>query len=357
MLSYISKSRASLMVLAMLGVLFTHSGLRCGVYFLDYWIQWGYGGVDLFFFLSGFGLYYSCTKDSRCLPFWGKRLKRIMPPLVACIIVEQLIFNHAINFELLVKKALLVGFWIPQLRWPYFAWFVSGIMLLYLVFPFFFRFFKRSPLASTLVASAVGVSCAAYYSYYFFVLHPGTYNGLILFLARVPVFFAGVYTGHLAQREKAGSFTLSKGGVAAVLLMGVVGYGLLRYVGTLSGWDYIDQRNSGGIFYPFLLIVPGFALTFGYLLSLLPQMLQRAASFVGSATLETYLLIGTVFFFKPRFVQLAWGNPIAGSLLMMAACIATGMAVHYLVVPAFWWLWAKTALLCRGGKSRGRSRR
>lgn len=40
---------------------------------------WGYGGVDIFFFTSGIGCYYSLRKDKGIWRFILKRIRKIIP--------------------------------------------------------------------------------------------------------------------------------------------------------------------------------------------------------------------------------------------------------------------------------------
>lgn len=362
MLNIISKYRGALMALAILGVLLTHSDIRIKepmLYFLNYWIVWGQGGVDLFFFLSGFGLYYSCCKDDSCLPFWRKRLWRIIPPYLISLAVWIVAKHSNTPWTEFWHHAIFIGYWFPQLGWHYFSWFVSAIMMLYLVYPFYFKAFKRWPLWSTIVAALVGVALGGLYSYYFLVLHPKGVNAFIHFCTRIPVFFVGTYVGWLAHREKEGTFTLGRRGVATMLALAVVGYVALRWVGTLSGWPYRVQRNSGLLFYPFLLIVPGFSLAFGYVFSRMPKWLLQTASIVGKSTLEIYLLMATVLLYKADLVKWAGGSDAWGGLALVVICIVAGLLMHYVLMPLVYKTLKLIAAALRwlDDKSRGRIRR
>lgn len=326
-LSYLSRSRSQLMAFAILGVLFVHSGIKIPDKLLNSFVDIGYGGVDMFFFLSGFGLYYSSAKDNRVVAFWLKRLKRIMPSFIVCIILTQLTLKGRINWTHLWQDALIVGYWIRQLRWHYFAWFISGIMGLYLIFPFYYRAFRRYPRGATVHASLVGLICAGIYSYYFLVLHPKGCNAFIHLFARTPLFFLGVLFAYLCQLEAEGRYHLSKTKLLLLLVLPFVGYKLLGTV-TRVGLAYSQLRNSGAIFYPFILIVPGFSLALGYALYYLPHGAKKILAWVGSSTLEMYCLIGCVFHFRPQFERFAGGN-IPGCLLLIMACILSGIIVHY----------------------------
>ena len=75
---YLSASRNELKGIAILWVVLFHAQL--GLSGLGYQIQRiGYGGVDLFFFLSGFGLYHSLERSSDLRGYLKRRCERLLP--------------------------------------------------------------------------------------------------------------------------------------------------------------------------------------------------------------------------------------------------------------------------------------
>jgi len=327
-LKYISQSRAQLMAFAILGVLFVHSGIKIPYKFLNSIVQMGYGGVDLFFFLSGFGLFCSCQKDDKCLTFWWKRIKRIMPAYVICILITQLVLKGKVNWTNLWQDCLFVGYWIRPLKWHYFAWFISGIMGLYLIYPLYYKIFRRYPIGATIHASLVGIFCAGIYSYYFLVLHPKGCNAFIHLFARTPIFFIGTLFAYLYEKEKMGNLSIRKEWLLVMLVLPFVGYKILGIV-THMGLTYNQLRNSGSIFYPFIIIIPGFAVALGFVLSHCHSVIKTVLGWVGNSTLETYLLIGVTFHYQKTFIKLAGGSNIVGCLLMIVTCIMIACFIHY----------------------------
>lgn len=330
-LKYISQSRAQLMAFALLGVLLVHSGIKLPYKFLNIFVQWGYGGVDLFFFLSGFGLFYSCRKNDKCLNFWWKRIKRIMPAYIVCILMTQILLWGKIYWTTFWQDCLLIGYWIKPLKWHYFAWFVSGIMGLYLIFPFYYKFFKRRPIGATICGSLVGLLCAGIYSYYFLVLHPkGGGSTLIHLFARIPIFFIGNLAAYIYEKVKMGNLSIRKGWLILMLVLPFVGCELLWTV-THMGLTYNQLRNSGCIFYPFIIIIPGFAISTGYILSHCHSLIRTVLGWIGNSTLEAYLLIGLIFHFQSQFIEFAGGSNIIGCLLMVTTCIIVACLIHYAI--------------------------
>lgn len=47
----------------------------------------GFGGVDIFLFVSGFGLYHSLSVNSDQLAFYQRRLTRIFPPYLPVLTI------------------------------------------------------------------------------------------------------------------------------------------------------------------------------------------------------------------------------------------------------------------------------
>ena len=74
----VSKYRNSLMGLAILWVVFYH-GPVVKIPILHHIQELGYLGVEIFFTLSGFGLYYAWNKSHNICHFYGRRILRIIP--------------------------------------------------------------------------------------------------------------------------------------------------------------------------------------------------------------------------------------------------------------------------------------
>ena len=75
----ISKYRSQLMGIAIVLVALFHSNIVRANNVLDYLCFSGDIGVDMFFFLSGFGMFYAYLKKPTVQGFYWKRLVRIVP--------------------------------------------------------------------------------------------------------------------------------------------------------------------------------------------------------------------------------------------------------------------------------------
>lgn len=147
-LSDLSTYRTQMMGIATLMIIICHS--CCGTKvimpeFLEKKFFYGCYGVDIFLFLSGIGLYYSLsnkgknhipTKDGT-LSFYKKRFYRIYISYLLAFTPFCLIFFLLDLYS--VKDCILcistLEYWLFRRG----AWFVSLILLLYLIAPFLYR--------------------------------------------------------------------------------------------------------------------------------------------------------------------------------------------------------------------------
>ena len=73
----ISTFRSELMGWSILWIMMLHFTFN-QIKPLGFIAQYGFAGVDIFLFVSGFGLFYSLNKDHNLVSFYRKRLLRIL---------------------------------------------------------------------------------------------------------------------------------------------------------------------------------------------------------------------------------------------------------------------------------------
>lgn len=142
----ISRFRQALMGIGILGVMATH---WCGFQFITsgiiYNICYVIGKLvftEGLLFLSGFGLYYSFSKNPTVKQFYQKRIKRLYLPFF--------ILSFPLYFFFLVtdEGEYDIAFFVEQLTTSYFwiygnyggMWYVAISVALYILFPLFYRF-------------------------------------------------------------------------------------------------------------------------------------------------------------------------------------------------------------------------
>ena len=143
------------MALSILWVIVFHFNTPPVVTILDSFRSIGCGGVDIFFFLSGFGLCNSYYHRSgiTSMNFYKRRFLRILPTYFLCIIVFGL--TKSVPVTDLLWQMSCIGYWIHK---PYYDWYVQSILLLYLVFPIFIKLARRYGIGKiVLFASILGL--------------------------------------------------------------------------------------------------------------------------------------------------------------------------------------------------------
>ena len=90
----ISKYRTPLMGLATIWVSLFHFRCVMGVSPFGLFDAMGYGGVDIFLFLSGFGLYVGYKNDIKY--FYKRRFLRIYPTYILVILIGTIIGGGAL---------------------------------------------------------------------------------------------------------------------------------------------------------------------------------------------------------------------------------------------------------------------
>lgn len=156
--NFLSKYRTQLMGGAMILVLFHH--MWCWPYstvFLQVF-KFGYFGVDVFLLLSGFGLCYSYEKHS-LWSFYIRRFQRIIP-LYWLAVLLLICFGYLFHFKeysLIQSISYLTTLGYYGIGSEISNWFVSAIVLLYLLFPLFYKATSKHPYIVLAVCDALAL--------------------------------------------------------------------------------------------------------------------------------------------------------------------------------------------------------
>jgi peptidoglycan/LPS O-acetylase OafA/YrhL len=250
----------------------------------------GYGGVDIFLFLSGLGLYYSMAKDARVGRFYKNRFLRILPTYWAVILLatgmEYVLLHRHTPLRELLYILTTVGFWVNAAK---FDWYIPSIVVFYLVFPLFFRAFRHYGAKATGAVIVFGIGLSL-------VITPTPFNYLLIFTTRIPIFFLGAQAGYMIRegRTLVNSPAAFLAGAARPWVQWVL---FLVGLGALA-WAFITFTPSyrwwnGTWWYPFILITP--ALCNGVASVLKGGALERALAWCGRYSLEIYLVHTLVF--------------------------------------------------------------
>ncbi|NDV68282.1 acyltransferase [Dysgonomonas sp. 25] len=283
----LSTYRLPLMGIAALWVMLFHSSNYLYYNLLGAIAHTGYAGVDIFLFLSGYGLYYSSLKKQTTLQFYKKRFIRIFPPFILIILLNFLLKGG--DVWTFAMQASTIGFWINQ---PSFGWYVSAIVVLYLCFPWYIRLFRKSPNVATIttVLIAIGFVVATWiFDYNIGIKYD--------FFSRIPIFAIGIWVGYLSKQDIADKATRIP--PALFYLLSILGIGLLA----CSMNFYSHFRWIGGDMLLFFLIVPGVCLflcnIFAFVekrKAFIASLILKPMTFIGTMSLELYLVHEQVFY-------------------------------------------------------------
>ena len=259
---------------AILWVVFFHAQLGIGGILYDVQ-KIGYGGVDIFFFLSGFGLFHSLSRNADPADYLLRRAQRLLPAyLPFCLIwlavmIPMNDLGLAGALRTVMGNLFMVGYFSQapvQINW-----YPSALLLSLVLAPLFYGVLKShtEKRAPVMIAALLMMGIAFVGS------------DLYMVVSRLPVFAAGMMAAGW-KSEKPG-----KGTLTAMLAAGcVLGMAALmicyeRYAELLSTYAMY--------WHPFLLIAPAMCAGLGWLFSLIPQKALAPLRLLGKASFEIFL--------------------------------------------------------------------
>lgn len=271
-LSDLSTYRTQLMGIATLMIIVCHANVYHVLLpsVLISVFRWGNWGVDIFLFLSGIGAYFSFNKDNKkdtsdIIFYYKRRFFRIYIPYIMVYVPYCLIFfllgKYSIGDSLLCLSAL--EYWLFHKG----AWFVSLILILYLITPFLYTalsgqnkwFIAIGIIISLMLLCNIPIEDNSSTS----ILH-----NIQWAFNRVPCFIIGVTIGRSCKEGK------------QLLVSQVLLYGFVCIVSS----TFIDIWKSTWLIVPFML----------YICVLLIKLIENSwldnsLKFLGTISLESYL--------------------------------------------------------------------
>ena len=317
MLQQISKYRSPIMGGCILCVLLYHTGVTFGVGPIDYFIATIYGCIDIFLFLSGFGIYQSLSRNPDSLSFYRRRASKIYPAYIPMLLVWLAANFRSVGLSelpgLVFGNLTGLSFWLQKN--PYFNWYILSLPAFYLASPLLVRIIQREKkheIALLLLFPFLACTCC------FGIAR------LLLFFSRIPCFVLGMLFGkaYLENREPCKQTKL------LMLLTGIVFY-VIQYllVHVLSEdtmWHY------GLWFYWHVFMLPALLLLYCTMIRIAEKLpvagqIVKLLSLIGTSTLEIYVIHIVLFDFVPEGTRrLLW-------LLIAAGMVALGILYHKLL--------------------------
>lgn len=278
----ISRYRSAVMGAAILWIMVYHSGLSFS--FLPMFAQTandlrsnGFGGVDIFLFVSGFGLYRSLSQNADPIAFYKRRLKRILPAFCPVLLIWLLLKLPAVPrtdwLRVILGNLTGTSFWIGPA--PAFNWYMLALYAFYGISPFFYRMIEKRNGIYWVLAGTLLMDVCFYGNY------------VMIAVTRFTIFAMGMEAGRwAAQGRKIGrTFELLS------CALGLVSYVLLLMF--RSALPETLLWNGGCYWYPFIFIAPAMVFLLCRFFSWLENHARhvlRGFEIVGECSLEIYLI-------------------------------------------------------------------
>jgi peptidoglycan/LPS O-acetylase OafA/YrhL len=285
----VGKYRQMLMGLMILWIVFLHMHIAFPI------TMWGQGlrffqgcgilAVDIFFLLSGFGLCFS-KSGPNIFRFFKKRVFRVLPAYWVVIGIETILLilaNNGISIGRFFR--LFLGLEFP-LTGNLDYWFVSAIIICYMLFPFINHILGKKNLLKN-AAGAISICLLIG----ILISFSGICSYLLVFILRIPSFILGIVLGKFVFEKKQVFFSSKQMGAIIILLfLGFLSYGAVgRWASSYFKW------NLGLYWYPGIIA----SLPCCFLLAIFcdfvnnrVRMFCSIIAFIGKYTLEIYLVNG-----------------------------------------------------------------
>lgn len=269
--------RSVWMGLAMLWVMAFHSALFFDNETLDFIKAIGYGGVDIFFFAAGVGNFFSYLRDENPLEFLKRRLCRLAPVYVPFICIWMIYKRYTSSWDNRFIIGNIFGVQGFSSQGDYYNWYISAILLFYILTPYLSTFIKKASLFKNIILVLLIIALTSGF----------WLDGLYLIsVVRLPIFVIGMIIAKYSES----AIKLQH------ILIGIVTFVLGTYALYYSFQNLEDYLRGYALYwYPFILIVPFLC----YLISMISKALDKnsithyivvAFSKIGEYSFELFLL-------------------------------------------------------------------
>lgn len=277
-LKRISHYKAHMMGLAVMIVVYGHLLYYHGnliSYEDNHWTEWyTLGSVEIFIFLSGFGIYQSLKRSRDATAFYLKRLARLLPSYLPVMIAwcGVNLLKGRMRIGEAVGNLTAMGWWFQTGN--QFNWYVPAILVLYLISPLLFDCLERKKTGWGFAAMII-LNIA------------GWRSNLLMAVSRFPTYFLGMYFGkRYAEGKEPGRKEM-----LAYILVGAAAMAAVPYfflIGRRYLWYYGMYWNL------FFLASPLWMFGITWLMSLnekflLGRWINNMWSFLGTRSFEIYL--------------------------------------------------------------------
>ena len=301
----ISTYRSELMGWAILWIMMLHFTFN-QIKPLGFIAQYGFAGVEIFMFVSGFGLYYSLEKDHHLIHFYRKRLLRIFPTYYILGIFAS-IFLFSDNLLTYLFRYTTIGFWIGREYWE---WYIPSLVVLYLVSPLLKKIIDRY------MYIVGGALCSLGLAYYLIDKDHILDRSHFFFLYRIPAFIFGMVCANWV-----------KNGISSKYFFIILALGLPFFIYMFP----LHHQVYNYKYFSLIFLLPCFLLVF-LMISKSIKKVNPILSQIGKASLEIYLIQCIFFSMTLRgmiSVPPTWHDTLSVGLIIISSFL--GISLHWLI--------------------------
>ncbi len=307
-LDLLSKYRTQLMGMAILWVMFYHSHINVEPYsILKFVKRIGYLGVDIFMLLSGFGVYFSISKDNSIKNFYKKRALRILPYYLPIVLIVSLIawYFGIWPFSSIIHNLLMTGFWFNIGLDKMYDWYIPSLVFLYLITPLFYKYFKKNKIKTTVLVIL--------FFYAFNYLTGALFWHLYNFTFRAILYFFGFWLADFLKNHKEYKINFTFSSLLFFFL--ITGVRLLYYF-----YSYTSSFDLFGLYLlPAPLIVFPLCIFLSYLFSCIPKYNYPILTFFGTYTLTLYIFHEKILFLFSNLFPVRHSDTVAFIITIILA--------------------------------------
>ena len=186
MIARVSDYRTYLMGISILWIILFHTA----------WYLWfpkvieifqrsGNYGVDIFIFVSVYGLYRSMQNHRTLRQWYVRRLKRIIPSFL--IVTTMLAFIECWSVTDYIKEIAFIGFLLPNIKYEVVFWYIPAILIFYAIFPYVYKYRKKRVIYIFIPLAYIFCN---YFTHYIQSMNYSLF--LCFFFMRIPIFLIGL---------------------------------------------------------------------------------------------------------------------------------------------------------------------
>lgn len=235
----------------------------------------------MFFFLSGFGCYYSLNNSNNSRKFYASRIKKVLLPYLEISLIAYAIKYFILEFSVrkFIEAMFFISFWVRNEG----AWYIAVVLILYVIYPLLYNIQKSPKGKLNIIALLLIILCITLILGY--IKEPWKYNANYSYIGHFGGPLMGTFCFIVGSLIAEKSLNLNEYSYLLVMIMTLF-WPLSKMIPTIRYSSSISLIAS-----VFLGMSGVFILPFGF--QRMPHgFKEKSLKFlrkIGGATLELYL--------------------------------------------------------------------